>query len=222
MKSLLLRSAALVAGVAALGLTGCETTGTSSSGGNYNVVAYKPKNPDSLRVKVSLQNQAVYVMEGDRALMVAATNVGTAAKPTPKGNFRVYLKIAKKRSGSYGFWVNGNNIIPGTAGKSQGGHYVGYPMAYWVEFSPQYGFHQGYVWPVPRTHGCLRLHQTAAPKFFALVKNGTPISISETQPEDQTLGRNLQRPTDYNDPDPPSALLTSDRTFAPPSGPLLQ
>src|SRR5262249_22275521 len=67
MKSHLLRSAALLAGVAALGLTGCETTGVSS-GGNYNVVAYKPHNPDAVKVKVSIANQAVYVMEGEKPL----------------------------------------------------------------------------------------------------------------------------------------------------------
>ena len=221
MKSHLLRSAALLAGVAALGLTGCETTGVSR-GGIYNVVAYKPHNPDAVKVKVSIANQAVYVMEGEKPLMVAATNVGIPAKPTPKGSFRVTGKIPKKRSGSYGFWVNGNTIIPGTSGTSKGGHYVGYPMAYWVEFSPAYGFHQGFVWPVPRTHGCLRLHQNVAPKFYALVKVGTPVSIAESQPEDQTIGKNLRRPTDYNDPDPPSALLISDRAFTPPPGPLLQ
>src|SRR5882757_8102452 len=198
MKFLFLRSAALLAGVAALGLSGCATgVGT---GGNYNVVAHKPANPNNVKVKVSLQNQAVYVMEGDRPLMVAATNVGIPAKPTPRGNFHVTGKIPKKRSGSYGFWVNGNTIIPGTSGASKGGHYIGYPMAYWVEFSPAYGFHQGFVWPVPRTHGCLRLHQNAAPKFYALVKVGTPVYIADSLPEDQTIGKNLQRPTDYNDP----------------------
>ena len=220
MKFLLLRSTALVLGAAALGLSACTTM--TSTGGSYSVVARKPANPNNVKVKVSLENQAVYVMEGDRPLMVAATNVGLVNKPTPKGNFHVTNKIAKKRSGSYGFWVNGNSIIPGTGGVSKGGHYVGYPMAYWVEFLPAYGFHQGFVWPVPRTHGCLRLHQTVAPKFFALVKIGTPVSIAQSQPEDQTIGKNLARPTDYNDPDPPSALLTSDRTFAPPAGPLLE
>ncbi len=220
MKFILLRSAALFAGVAALGLSACTTVGTS--GGNYNVVAHKPTNPNNVKVKVSLQNQAVYVMEGDRPLMVAATNVGIPAKPTPRGSYHVTNKIPKKRSGSYGFWVNGNTIIPGTSGASKGGHYVGYPMAYWVEFSPAYGFHQGFVWPVPRTHGCLRLHQNVAPKFYALVKVGTPVYIADSLPEDQTIGKNLQRPTDYNDPDPPSALLTSDRAFTPPAGPLLE
>ena len=221
MKSILLRSTAVILGAAALGLAGCTTMPTSS-GGNYNVTARTPTNPNNVKVKVSLANQAVYVMEGDKPLMIAATNVGTAQKPTPKGSFRVTNKIAKKRSGSYGFWVNGNTILPGTSGVSKGGRYVGYPMAYWVEFSPAYGFHQGFVWPVPRTHGCLRLHQNAAPKFFALVKVGTPVYIAQSLPEDESIGKNLRRPTDYNDPDPPSALLTSDRTFAPPTGPLLE
>jgi len=37
----------------------------------------------------------------------------------------------------------------------------------------------GFVHPYPRTHGCIRLHGEAAPKFFALVKIGTPVSIRQ-------------------------------------------
>ena len=37
---------------------------------NYNVTAYKPHNPDNVRIKVSLSNHAVYVMEGDTPLLV--------------------------------------------------------------------------------------------------------------------------------------------------------
>ncbi len=218
MKKTLLSLRALALAAAALGLGACATgVGT---GGDYNVVAHRPNNPDNVRIKVSLANQAVYVMEGDRPLLVAATCVGTPAKPTPKGNFRVTEKIPKKRSGSYGFWVNGNSIAAGTSGQSKGGRYVGYPMANWVGFYPAYGFHEGYVWPVPRTHGCLRLHKNVSAKFFALAKMGTPINVSQTQPEDATIGRNLRRPTDYNDPDPPGAFLTSDRVYQAPSAPL--
>jgi hypothetical protein len=93
-------------------------------------------------------------------------------------------------------------------------------MAWWVGFSPGYGFHQGYVWPIPRTHGCLRLHKNVAPKFYALVRIGTPVNIATTQPEDQTIGKNLQRPTDYKDPDPPASLMVSPAAFEPPKGPL--
>jgi len=211
---------ALALSVATL-LSGCASrTGGPRLGGTYDAVAYKPHNPDNVRVKVSLQNRAVYVMEGDRPLLVTATAIGLPTNPTPTGNFRIFSKIPQKRSGSYGFSVNGDRIIPCKASEATG-RYVGFPMAYWCEFSPAYGFHEGSVWPMPRTHGCLRLHKNVAPKFYALMKIGTPVSIAQTQPEDATIGRNLKRPTDYADPDPPASVLISSAVFAPPSGPLL-
>ncbi len=208
---------ALAAGCAAIALTGCETLQVAQ---NYNPPAHRPQNPGNVRVKVSLKNQAVYVLEGNRPLLVAATCVGLPGEHrTPTGNFDVIEKIATKRSGSYGFSVNGNNIRPCESGGASG-RYVGYPMTWWVGFTPGYGFHQGYVWPIPRTHGCLRLHKTVAPKFYALVRIGTPINIAYTQPEDETLGKNLQRPTDYKDPDPPAAFMVSPAVFEAPKGSL--
>ena len=41
-------------------------------------------------------------------------------------------------------------------------------MAYWCEFKPAYGFHEGFVHPYPHTHGCVRLHKEAAARLFAL------------------------------------------------------
>lgn len=209
----------LVIGATAAGLTGCAN-GPIRSALAYNSTAYKPHNPDNVRVKVSLQNRAVYVLEGDRPLLVTATAIGKPDHPTPTGSFRVFNKIAQKRSGSYGFSVNGSSVTPCTSGACTG-RYVGFPMAWWVEFAGGYGFHEGSVWPTPRTHGCLRLHKNVAPKFYALVKNGTPVSIAYSQPEDATIGKNLKRPTDYADPDPAPSILVSDRAFSTPSGPLL-
>jgi lipoprotein-anchoring transpeptidase ErfK/SrfK len=184
------------------------------------VTAYRPNNPSAVRVLVSLSKQNIYVMEGDRCLMAVACSVGTSAKPTPKGNFKIYSKQEHKRSGSYGFSVQGDRIIPSTGGG--GGRYVGYPMGYWCEFAPAYGFHQGFVHPNPRTHGCIRLHGEAAPKFFALVKIGTPVDIATTQPEDTTLASKVQRVDDSKTPDPDPRIMVSDAAFEKPSGPLLQ
>ncbi|MDQ6656046.1 MAG: L,D-transpeptidase [Verrucomicrobiota bacterium] len=202
-------------------LTSCQTTSSVSSGGPYHVTAHKPNDPSKVRVKVSLSQQNVYVMEGDRVLMAVATTVGITAKPTPKGNFKIYSKIEKKRSGSYGFRVQGDRIVPAEAGQNIPGRYVGYPMGYWCEFSPAYGFHQGFVHPRPRSHGCLRLKGEAAAKFYALVRIGTPVNIAETQPEDATVGPKIQRLDDSKTPDPPASVAISDAAFARPSGPLL-
>lgn len=188
---------------------------------HYSVTALRPISPDSVRVKVSLSQQAVYVLEGDRLLMAAATCVGVPEKPTPRGVFKITGKIEHKRSNSYGYFVRGSEIEPGEARHPKPGRFVGYPMPYWCEFAPAYGFHAGYVHPVPRTHGCLRLHKSVAPKFFALVREGTPVSIADTQPEDAQYAAQVARPTDYRDPDPAPEFMISDRAFEKPEGPLL-
>lgn len=200
-------------------LTSCTTFPPATK--TYHVVAHKPHDPDKVRVDVSLATQNVYVMEGNRCLMAVATSVGTNTHPTPKGHFRITNKIKYKRSGSYGFRVQGDKIIPADAGAPVKGKYVGYPMGFWCEFAPGYGFHQGFVHPVPRTHGCLRLHGEAAPKFFALVHEGSPVYIANTQPEDATIGPKVERVDDSKTPDPDPRLMITTGAFQSPTGPLL-
>ena len=202
-------------------LSSCETGRLlTGKGGPYHVTAYKPNDPSKVRVKVSLSRQNIYVMEADRCLMAVACSVGIPEKPTPKGSFTIYAKEEHKRSGSYGFSVQGDHVIPSTGGGP--GRYVGYPMGYWCEFAPAYGFHQGFVHPYPRTHGCIRLHGEAAPKFYALVRIGTPVNIASTQPEDETLGSKVKRVDDSRVPDPDPRMMITDAAFQKPTGQLLE
>lgn len=177
----------------------------------YDAMVHAPTNPGAVRVRVSLRNRAVYVMEGNRPLLVTAVAIGRPETPTPTGSFRAFRKDATKRSNTYGFHVRGSDIRKGERAKTPSGfRYVGYPMPYWVEFKAGYGFHAGSVWPTPRSHGCLRLHPNVAPKFFAIVPKNAPIYIAHSLPEDATLGKNLKRPTDYDDPDPPLSYMITD------------
>ncbi|RYD61507.1 MAG: murein L,D-transpeptidase [Verrucomicrobiaceae bacterium] len=183
-------------------LAGCATKPTTASVSKpYKVVAYKPRDPNAVKVKVSTSTQNVYVVEGDRVLMAVQGCVGTPQTPTPAGSFRITNKIKNKRRISQ----------PG----------AGYPMGYWCEFKPAYGFHEGFVHPVPRTHGCIRLHREAAARLFALVKPGTPVYIASTQPEDATAGRTVQPLDQSRDPNPPMSALMSPSWFQDPEGPLL-
>jgi hypothetical protein len=184
-----------LAAVAAF-LTGCAGTG-----GSYKVTAYKPNNPSAVRVKVSTSTQHVYVMEGDRLLMAVQGCVGTASNPTPSGNFTIFNKLKNKRRVSQ----------PD----------AGYPMAYWCEFKSAYGFHEGFVHPRPRTHGCIRLHREAAARLFALVNIGTPVNIAHSQPEDRMYGGQVRKLDQSRDPDPPRSYMMSPSWFKDPAGPLL-
>src|SRR3954453_19633091 len=217
----LMRSGFLIALLCPLIFTSCETA-SIGGGGPYHVTAYKPNDPSKVVVKVSLSKENIYVMEGDRCLMAVACSVGIPAKPTPSGSFTIYRKEEDKRSGSYGFRVQGDRVVAAEAGSNISGRYVGYPMGFWCEFAPAYGFHQGFVHPTPRTHGCIRLKGEAAAKFYALVHNGTPVSIATTQPEDATIGSKVQRVDDSRAPDPDPHLMVTSAAFQKPSGPLLQ
>ena len=103
-------------------------------------------------------------MEGNRVLMATPCSVGTAKDPTPSGSWRIFNKDYRHRRVSN----------PG----------AGYPMTYWCEFKPSYGLHWGYIKPYPCTHGCIRMHENLSPKFYRLVKIGTPVQIAQSQRED--------------------------------------
>jgi hypothetical protein len=200
---------------ATLFLGGCAGTQQQT----YQTVAYQPVSPQDVQVKVSLSTQNVYVEEGNYVLMATPTCVGRPGFPTPVGKFKVTSKNQFKRSETYGYWVRGNEAHPGKSSEEPAGGgwtYVGYPMAYWVEFAPGFGFHEGPIWPYPRSHGCLHLHDTASAKFFEMVQVGTPVEIARTLPEDALYGKEVKRPTDYADPDPPAQLMISQQFFQQP------
>ena len=94
-----------------------------------------------------------------------------------------------------------------------GWSFKGTPMPYWCEFKPAYGFHTGWVKHHPCTHGCIRMHENLAPKFFRLVSVGTPVSIAYSQPEDATYG-NIPLPPDSGPlPDYPGSMYVGDGYF---------
>jgi hypothetical protein len=174
---------------------------SSVSSGNYRVTAHRPHDPSKVEVKLSLSTQNLYVIEGDRLLMAVQGNVGKPGAATPTGNYTIYNKEKNRRR--------------------QSEPDRGYPMAYWCEFKPAYGFHEGFVHPAPHTHGCVRLHREAAARLFALTRIGTPVIIQNSLPEDKKWGSQVTRLDQSRDPDPPRSVMMSDSWFKDPPGPLL-
>ncbi|MEM6278591.1 MAG: L,D-transpeptidase [Verrucomicrobiota bacterium] len=195
-------------------LTSCATKPENDVPASMMIRYGAVQNSKNLEVRVSLNNRAVYVLENGEPRFVAAVTIGKPTHPTPVGDFKVQHKEAKKRSSIYGFFVKGDEVIPGKRSNMPAGYrYVGYPLPYWVYFAHDCGFHAGAVWPEARTHGCLRLHRTIAREFYNLVEVGTPVRIRNSWPEDSTVGQNVPRPTDYDHPDSSPALRASDAVF---------
>jgi lipoprotein-anchoring transpeptidase ErfK/SrfK len=158
----------------------------------YDPMGDEPKKPRNVVIKVALQNRMVYVMEGNRPLLVAATAIGTPSNPTPRGRFRVTRKIENRRSNTYGFWAKGDN----RSRQELAAAGLRLPLRRISHAVP--GEWIACIWiprwiglPVPRSHGCLRLHQNAARDFFTLARVGTPVYIGKlnlkTRPGARTL-----------------------------------
>ncbi|MBK1881451.1 L,D-transpeptidase [Luteolibacter pohnpeiensis] len=202
----------------AAGLSSCSITQPAGS----NLAAYQaydrpatlPTNPNNVRVKVSLSKQRTYVMEGSKILLVMPVSVGAPSSPTPTGNFTIYNKVEKKRANSHGYAYSGKQVKQTLlSNKPSGWSFKGTPMPYWSEFKTNYGFHTGWVKNHPCTHGCIRMHENVAPKFFRLIKEGTPVNIAYTQPEDATVG-NIPLPPDAGPlPDYDGSMYITDGYF---------
>lgn len=209
----------LGAAAAALVLPSCSNTSGGGSGlaayQSYDRPAKLPSNPSAVRVKVSLSKQRTYVVEGSNVLLAMPVSVGAPGSPTPTGNFRIFHKEAKRRANTHGYAYSGDQVKQTYLSKRPAGwSFKGTPMPYWCEFKPAYGFHTGWVKHHPCTHGCIRMHENVAPKFFRLVGIGTPVNISYSQPEDATHG-NIPLPPDAGPlPDYPSSMYVGDGYFS--------
>jgi hypothetical protein len=180
----------------------------------YDVPTRLPSNPNNVRVKVSLSRQRTYVMEGSEVLMAMPVSVGAPGTATPSGNFRIYNKVEKRRAKSHGYAYKGSKVQKTTLSTRPPGYsFKGTPMPYWCEFKTNYGFHTGWVKHHPCTDGCIRVHENLAPKFFRLVKVGTPVSIAYSQPEDAIIGKILLPPDAGPLPDYPSSMYLGDGYF---------
>jgi hypothetical protein len=213
----MLKNSILILAGCALALSSCADKRTGLEVYEaYNRPATRPNNPADILVKVSTSRQRVYVMEGDKPLLVMPVSVGAPATPTPQGLFRVINKERTKRARSHGFAYSGEKTRKGDlSNKPHGWSFKGTPLPYWVEFKPNYGFHTGWIKHTPCTNdGCIRMHQNVAPKFFELVQQGTPISIQPTQPEDAQYG-SIPLPPDAGPlPDFPASFYLSEEPFS--------
>jgi len=188
------------AAVLAILLAGCVAEGPRENGvevyRRYDRPATLPRDPAAVEVKVSTSRQRVYVMEDDRPLLVMPVSLGAPDSPTPHGEFRILRKRERMRSRVQGFARSGERVERTPIDeKPAGWSFTGMPLPYWCEFHDGLAFHTGWIKHRPTTDGSIRMHENLAPKFYRLVRVGTPVRIARWLPEDATLG-NIPLPPD--------------------------
>lgn len=134
--------------------------------------------PKMLVVDTGLQKVKYYI--GNTLVGESPMSSGKEGHGTPKGTFKIYMKDAKYKSGTYGVLRRRgtNEAVPGDFNaRSQalpaGCYFDPAPMPYAMFFAPGYAMHIGFVAGYPVSHGCVRLPADMAKVFFANTPIGT-------------------------------------------------
>jgi lipoprotein-anchoring transpeptidase ErfK/SrfK len=134
-------------------------------------------------IVVSLRAQEAYLYRGGNRIASSRISSGREGYRTPVGRFQVIRKDEDHRSSLYGDYVDDSgrvvkaNVDKRRAFKPPHSHFVGTPMPYFLEFSPGYGLHQGYLPGVPASHGCIRMPYWKARQFYNAARVGTPVVV---------------------------------------------
>jgi len=134
-------------------------------------------------IVVSLRSQEAYIYRAGYLTASSRISSGREGYRTPIGHFRVIRKDEAHRSSVYGDYVDDSgrvvkaNVDSRRDSKPPHAHFLGAPMPYFLEFSPGYGLHQGYLPGEPASHGCIRMPYWKARQFYSIAHIGTPVIV---------------------------------------------
>jgi hypothetical protein len=134
-------------------------------------------------ITVSLREQEAYLYRGGYRTASSRISSGREGYRTPIGRFQVIRKDEDHRSSLYGDYIDDSgrivkaNVDSRRDSRPPHSHFVGAPMPYFLEFSPGYGLHQGYLPGVPASHGCIRMPYWKARQFYNAAHIGTPVVV---------------------------------------------
>ena len=164
--------------VVAAGFSSCSTVSDM-------VVSHIPQRHSGRpSVIVDLGEQKAYLYRGKHIAASSRISSGREGHRTPTGRFRVIRKHEDHRSSLYGDYVDADsgevvraNVDVRKDRKPRGTRYVGAAMPFYVEFSPSYGLHAGYLPGEPASHGCIRMPFWKARQFYRETRIGTPVIV---------------------------------------------
>lgn len=161
----------------AAALTGCGTV-------TDMVTSHVPqRHTGRASIVVDLGEQEAYLYRGKHRTASSRISSGREGYRTPVGRFRVIRKDEDHRSSLYGDYVNDSgrivkaNVDSRKDRKPRGARFVGASMPFYLEFSPSYGLHQGYLPGVPASHGCIRMPYWKARQFYNAARIGTAVTV---------------------------------------------
>ncbi|MEA3210074.1 MAG: hypothetical protein QOE70_3131 [Chthoniobacter sp.] len=153
---------------------------------NFDTVSYWDgdgvSGPPSVRI--SLGEQRAYFYKGGQLVGVSILSTGREGYDTPTGTWRLQQKDRAHKSTLYGDYVDADGgIIRKDVDTSKdkrppGAIFDGAKMPFFMRIHGGVGMHEGFLPGYPASHGCIRMPEFMAEKFFNNVEVGTPVTIT--------------------------------------------
>jgi lipoprotein-anchoring transpeptidase ErfK/SrfK len=135
------------------------------------------------RIEIDVLNQRAYFYKGNQLVGVSVVSTGREGHDTSPGSFHVEEKDLDHKSSLYGDYVDQDgqvvvqNVENEKGSRPPGTTFRGAPMPYFLRIKGAIGMHAGYLPGYPASHGCIRLPEQMAIKFFQNAPVGTPVEI---------------------------------------------
>jgi len=135
-------------------------------------------------IRISLSEQRAYFSKGDQLVGVSIISTGREGFGTPTGTWRLQQKDRDHKSSLYGDYVDAQggimkkDVDTSKDRRPPGAIYDGAKMPFFMRIHGGVGMHEGFLPGYPASHGCIRMPEFMAEKFFANVEVGTPVTIA--------------------------------------------
>jgi hypothetical protein len=136
------------------------------------------------KIKIVRAEQKAYFYKGGVLVGVTPISSGDSTHTTPAGRFSVTEKDIDHESSSYGVIKNratGETVNSNADFRKHkpgaGEVAVRAPMPNFLRFNHGIGMHTGFLPGYPASHGCVRMPDHMAKKFFENAKHGTPVIV---------------------------------------------
>ncbi|MDF1811240.1 MAG: L,D-transpeptidase family protein [Verrucomicrobiales bacterium] len=135
-------------------------------------------------IKINLSQQKAFFYKSGTLVGVSPISTGKQGYNTSPGNYRVLEKSPNHRSSLYGVYKDEvtKEIVKADVDTKrdkipQGCYYEGAPMFNFLRFNGGVGMHTGYLPGYSASHGCVRMPDTMARKFYQNAPLGTPVIV---------------------------------------------
>jgi hypothetical protein len=135
------------------------------------------------RIVINISEQKAYFYKGKRLVGESTVSSGKKGFSTPAGHYSVVSKDKNHFSSEFGDYIDrdGKVVVSNIDVRKdrcpKGAHFDPAKMPYCMHFNGGYAMHQGYVPPFAASHGCIRLPEGMAAKFYNNAPVGTPVVV---------------------------------------------